>query len=248
MKSIKFLLLFLLPLSLIYADYQPLPRCCTKTPYCESTQPLFLENIPNYFIPCWTLDVRFAYFSPSSKKIRDVYSSAWFDFQVETSKRIFKYVDFFAGVSWAVKHSHKEPIRYGFKDKTRMFLLPFSAGLRWMYPILPCTEIYLGAGVCYTFLQIRNRFREDCSDFQYYYADRYYSSAPFQHNTKKSALGGVFKVGVHYTLGSYTFLDIFADYYLQRFDISKNGKKRSIFTGHVNCSGFKFGAGLGVFF
>ena len=45
-----------------------------------------------------------------------------------------------------------------------------------------------------------------------------------------------------------TFLDFFADYYAQRFHMSNKRDRRDIFHHAIDCSGFKFGLGFGVYF
>ncbi len=224
MKALILLLTFLLPLRLFAITYDRNCECREDT--------------------TWTLDVRGAYYQPSSKAVRKIYSSGWMDYQVEASYRIHDFFEIFGGVNWASKqHGHIQPLSYGFKNQTKMYILPLSLGAKFIYPILPCVEIYLGAGVCYSFLKIHNHCKEE-----YYYWGL--SRAPFKKNIYKSNEGAVFKVGLQFDLGDRVFLDLVVDYFSQRFRFSHHEDltRRCIFKHYVDCSGFKYAAGLGVYF
>lgn len=195
----------------------------------------------------WTLEVRGAYYDLSSKAIEKIYTNSWLDYQVEGAKRVHRLWEVWGGICWASKHGHTRrtygSCDYKFKDSTKMFILPVSLGLKFIYPILPFIDIYAGVGVCYSFLKIKNFCKEE---YSYWGLHR----SPFKKNIYKSRLGGVFKLGFQYALSDSTFFDVFADYYLQHFHFShKKGKSnRNIFNHDLDCSGFKFGAGFGVYF
>lgn len=265
MKRLICLLSCLAPFVFLQAgDCLPIDReCAVPIEYSPCSGPVFLDCIPLECEKTWTLDVRVAYYSPRSKAIKNIYSDSWVDFQVEASKRIFDYTEFWFGVSWAGKqHGRKEPFRYGFEDNTKMFILPLNAGIKFIYPVFSCTELYVGAGVCYSFLEIRNRLKDDryssyssyspYSSYSSYssYSDSSSSSGIRHKYIHKTGWGGLFKLGARYTMSDTTFLDVFVDYYLQRFKLSRNNYDpvKRAFGGHVDVSGFKIGAGLGVFF
>lgn len=191
----------------------------------------------------WTLEVRGAYYYFPNKSIKKIYADHWIDYQVETAKRVHNFVEVWGGISWASKHgyAHRMYDYYRFKDSTKMFVLPVSLGLKLIYPILPCVDVYTGFGVCYSFLKIKSFCKEDYS----YYG---FSRSPFRKCIYKNEFGGVFKIGFQYAMSESTFLDFFADYYTQRFHLSHRRDRRDIFNRVVDCSGFKFGVGLGVYF
>lgn len=192
----------------------------------------------------WTLEVRAAYYDLSSKKIKKIYSDNWIDYQVETAKRITPFWEIWGGVSWARKHGHTRggygSYDYRFRDETQMFILPISAGLKCLYPIFPFVDIYAGVGVSYTFLKIKNFCKDDYSSWGL-------SRSPFRKAIYKNEWGGVFKLGFQYAMSDSTFLDFFADYFLQRFRFSHKDP-RDIFKHDLVCDGFKFGVGFGVYF
>lgn len=194
----------------------------------------------------WTLEVRGAYFQPSSKQFRKVYSSCVLDYQVTAAKRLHRFCEVWGEFDWAIKKgSSREHVGdyYGFKDESKLSLMPISLGLKLIYPIFSCVDIYVGAGASYSILRIKNRCKEDYS----YYG---FSYSPFKKELYKYGFGGLFKAGIEFAMSDSTYLDFFADYYSQRFKFSSREDEsgRSIFKHHLDCSGFKFGAGFGVYF
>jgi len=190
----------------------------------------------------WTLDVRGAYYSPMSKDVREIYSRAWIDYQVLTSKRVAEYWELWGQVSWTIKKGHTSKGYFGFKDSTRAWILPLSVGLRFIYPVACRTRAYLGAGVSYSFLKIDNR----CEDFYDY---SFFSSSPFKKHIRKGAPGALFKAGVLIDTGDNTFIDLFVDYFLQSFHLGRHDLfEEKVIGDHFRATGFKFGAGFGVNF
>jgi len=190
----------------------------------------------------WTLEIRGACYSPQSNKIREIYSRAWIDYQVLTSKKIASNVEFWGQVSWSIKKGSTSKGKYGFKDRTRAWILPIAAGVRFIYPVACRTHAYFGAGACYSFLKIDNR----CENIYDYY---FRSNAPFHKHIRKHEIGGLFKMGVLFETGDKTFIDLFADYYLQNFHLGHHNLfEEKIIKHKFQASGFKFGAGFGVNF
>lgn len=195
----------------------------------------------------WTLEVRGAYYQPSSKQLRKVYSSCLLDYQVTVAKRVHPFCEVWGEFDWTVKegkaHRLADYYDYRFKDKTKLSIIPISLGLKAIYSIFPFIDIYAGAGVSYSFLIIKNHCEGDYSYWGY-------SHSPFKKEINKSGFGGLFKAGFQIAMSESTFLDFFADYTLQRFHFSKHESDsgRSVFKHHLDCSGFKFGAGFGVYF
>lgn len=197
----------------------------------------------------WTLEVRCAYYQPTSKELKRVYTSHLIDYQVTAAKRFCNYFEVWGELDWTVKMGHmKEDEDYyfhGFKNRSRLSLIPVSLGLKAIFPLSSCVDVYVGAGGTYSFLRLRNRYFVD-----YYYAEHGFDETPFKKETYKYAFGGLFKAGLQITLSSSTFLDIFADYISQRFHFSRHDEygSKALFKHHLDCSGFKFGLGLGVYF
>lgn len=190
----------------------------------------------------WTLEIRAACYTPQSKETTEMYSHAWVDFQAFTAKKIACNWELWSQVSWTIKRGHSSKGVYGFKDHTRAWMVPISAGLRFIYPISCRVQTYLGAGVNYTFLRIDNRFED-------LYGYSFYNSSPFKKHIYKNAFGGLFKAGIVIDTGDNTFIDLFVDYFLQNFRLGHhNFFQEEIIGKHFKANGIKCGAGFGVNF
>lgn len=189
----------------------------------------------------YSLEVRTACFSPTSKDVKDTYSRAWIDLEVFASKKISEHWEIWGEVDWAIKRGHTSRGYYGFKDRTRAWLLPISAGLRYLYAFNCRIQGYVGAGLSYSFLKIDNRFE----DYDY----SFYSSTPFKKHIYKSTPGGLVKAGLLIDTCDNTFIDLFVDYIWQDFHLGHhNIFEERAFGHHFNASGFKIGGGFGVRF
>ena len=192
----------------------------------------------------WKLEVRAAYYQPHSKQIGKIYSRSWLDYEVEASRRVGCFCEIWGGVYWANKHGRADHSRLsGFKQPTNIHVLPLSMGAKFVYPLFPCAEVYFGAGPCYSFLRVHNHSHAHRS--HWLLKDR-----PCKKNLYDYAWGGLFKTGIQIALCRTMFLDIFADYITQRFKVpsSEEAKRLGLIHGDIDCSGFKFGAGLGIYF
>jgi hypothetical protein len=95
-------------------------------------------------------------------------------------------------------------------------------------------------GASYSFLKMKHFCKQEYSYWGF-------SESPFKKSLRTSGWGGVCKVGIQYAMSHYTFLDVFVDYYLQHFYFSHRDP-RNVVGRHIDCSGFKYGAGIGVYF
>lgn len=192
----------------------------------------------------WTLEVRGAYFYIPETKVKKVISDSWIDYQVEIAKRVTPHMEFFGGVYWCTKDKtlkkHCGPFDSLLKINSRTSILPIAAGIKGIYPIAKCLDIYAGVGICVSFLKIKNSY----SKREVSYAEP--SALPYRRNTTKSNLGALLKTGAQYALSQSTFLDFFVDYYMQSFSLSY--RDHTIFKDRVDFSGLKVGAGFGVYF
>lgn len=206
--------------------------------------------IPDW-IPCccdvektWALEVRCSCYVPQSKQLKKIYSDEWFYYEVEASKRVTDHFEVWTSIGWTGKQDGKTVRAYaGFKDKTKISIVPVSLGIKMIFALHPCLDFYVGGGGCYSFLNIQNHSKTDYSCYGF-------SSSPFKRFVHDYRFGGVGKVGITYSMSSTTFLDIFVDYYAQRFNFGRHHGwgDENIFEKSICCDGFKFGAGFGVYF
>ncbi len=194
----------------------------------------------------WRMDVRVAYYHPTSKQVRDIFSGGWIDYQFEISRKhcFHNNSEIFMSVDWAHKKgnlpSFPKIIHHGipknFHNGTKAHIAPLTIGFKHFYRFNSCIESYVGIGICYTLITVRNQ-----SEFH----DYDLGPNPYKRYVYKNSVGGILKIGYRYSLGKCTFFDFFADYYITervRFAHDELSRKR------LNFSGVKTGAGIGVYF
>lgn len=177
----------------------------------------------------WQTEFRVAYYAPQSDRFQKVYGDSLVDYQFELSKPFYFNWDVWLDVSVATKKGESSY----FHDRTRIWIVPISLGLRYQFELCDFWNLYLGAGFNYSYVQLHD---------DSYYVKRHVSDWNF---------GGLFKVGLKKEFCGCYLVDLFVDYLAQDFDPDK--KHRSSSYGYVekhrlNVSGFKAGIGLGYQF
>lgn len=189
---------------------------------------LFAEN--------WSMELGAAFYRPQ-KSVKEVYSGGWIDYQLEASRILNCNVEIWAGVNWIAK-KHEESEDYfssegscsSIEDKKRIWILPVSIGAKYFYYFTPRISAYVGGGIVYTFLRMERH-------------GDYVKNAHSKHG-----LGAVIKSGIRYDWGDYTFVNVFVDYYSQKFDLSRSERELGIDRHELDLSGLKIGLGVGVYF
>jgi outer membrane protein len=184
----------------------------------------FLDNALNDV----AVEARVAYFRPCSKKTKRIYGKGWADYQVELSKGFYNNWRGWIGVSGFEKKGRS----IGDHDRTKLRLIPLTFGLKYLFNVSPCADLYVGAGATYNWLRIKDH-------------------SSFVHEThKKQKWGGVIQLGGYYSFAENLFADVFVDYVFQEFKFHSHSNDSSNYVGHhkVNLNGFKFGGGIGYRF
>ncbi len=177
----------------------------------------------------WSFEIRGAAFLPLNSDLSDIYDSGWPTLEFEGTYDITKNVllcgdDLLAwvNVGWTPECGNTKEWGY----QTKLNLVPLSAGLEYAYNIYPCLDVYVGAGVAYSWLMLKNFDGFDT------------------HHRQRSNVGGVAKSGFRYQIWNNFFIDVFADYYYTKFnDLSTDWQSIE-----GNFSGFFVGGGLGYKF
>lgn len=166
----------------------------------------------------WIAELRGGYFYPTSKKFREIYKSGGPEGEIEVSKTFRE-----NWIGWGnVNYFQKDGRSLGLHDKTTIHMIPLSLGLKYQFLFCNSISPYLGGGLTYTILNIKND-----SEF-------------VKKHVTKGGFGFVIKSGIYIDLSERFLLDIFADYYYQ---------KMHFYTKHnVDVGGFKMGMGLGYRF
>lgn len=174
-------------------------------------------------------EVRVAYYSPESHKVREIYGTGWADYQLELSKTIYGGWRGWLGVSGFSRHGHS----IGEGDSTSFQLVPVSLGLKYDYCINRCLDVFVGGAASYGFLSIRDH-------------------SPYVHqHIHKGTWGGLVQTGAKYHFCDYAYVSAFFDYLFMQYDF--HGSSSCVSTGYVertnvNLNGYKVGVGLGLSF
>lgn len=190
------------------------------------------------FATDYTLEIRAAAFNPTCKETRKVFSQAWIDYEALASASLTDYVSVWGQVGWMVKKGvyHDRVAGWRFRDHSRAWVLPLSVGINAFVPINCRLKFYIGGGLSYSFVRL-----ESHTNYSFIRSD-------YNKEVIRGHWGVVNKVGFIFDLGHNTFLDIFADYFAQRFRLGKHRCFEGEFGKHFNACGFKFGGGFGVNF
>ncbi len=166
----------------------------------------------------WIAELRAGYFYPTSQTFRDIYKSGGVEGEFEIAAIFKQNWIAFGNVSYFPKTGSS----IGFNDKTTISMVPLSLGFKYQFLVCNPIQPYLGGGVTYTFLDIKN-----------------YSDYVKKH-VHKSGFGFVIKSGAYVNLSERFLLDLFLDYYYQQVNFYTNH--------HADVGGLRMGAGLGCRF
>ncbi len=183
-------------------------------------------NIEASCLSGFEVEAKISAFFPSSKIIRRIYSDAIPYYELEIAKPFCNNWEAWLGVGYLSNDGYA----LGCKNKTSFYLIPVTFGLKYLYSINPCMDLYTGAGACWSFLNNKDH-------------------SPFVHkNISDDALGGIFKLGFIYRIKEHVFIDIFTEYLYQHFSFKHHYEDHYTLRHNLNMSGFKIGGGLGFNF
>lgn len=175
--------------------------------------------------PDWSLEFRVAAFIPMDKRARDIYSNVWADYQIQLGKRFWNNWQIFGEFSGFQKQGHSS-----LGDKTKMRIFPISLGVKYFFNLCSNLDAYVGGGVVYSWLRIHDE-------------------SPYVHqHVNHSQFGGVIKTGLIYTFCNCWFVDVFADYYIQRFSYRGVSCDPYVTRQTAHLDAFKVGGGIGYNF
>jgi outer membrane protein len=207
---------------------------------------------------CLPLDLavegRVAYYHPSSRRVRRVYGNGWPDYQIEISKQCHGFSLY--GFPWrwnidwriwgGISGFSRKGESFGYHhNHTRLQLIPVSLGTKFFYPLTCNMDIYLGGGLCLSFLHITDH-------------------SQFVHkHTRREEWGGLIQSGITYKVCDCFYGNVivsaFFDYFFQRFHFCDSREHsfcrsrrfhdtRFIERHDLKLNGYKVGVGLGMIF
>ncbi len=170
------------------------------------------------------LEVKAGYFFFTQQDMRRVYNQGGIDLQLCGSYPVYKLLHVYGSVEY-LERSGKS---IGGHQKTSIWEIPISAGLRPVFPIGDHVEYYLTLGPRYFFVHAHNR------------------SSYVSKKMEANGCGAFANTGFLFIIGKYFTVDLFGEYSYKRlhFHTGKEGA-----SGHtVQVGGLTFGGGLGYSF
>jgi hypothetical protein len=189
--------------------------CCAEPPFCVD------DNSCNRF----SVSAQTAVFIPLDSKVRRIYGSALPAFTLEGNWK-YQCWNVWLNSSYIFGNGHA----IGSSDKTHLNLVPITFGLKYIYTLCNSTDLYLGLGGSYGFLNIR-----DHSDFVH-------------KKVSKNRFGGIVKSGIIYNYCENIFFEGFFNYTYQRFTFSKTSNDPFVYRHDADLSSLQLGAGVGMKF
>lgn len=190
-------------------------NACTPSFCCE-------EACCNTF----SVEAQGAAFFPLDSKVRRIYGSALPMVTLEGNWQYSCWGAWLNG-SYVFGNGHAIGSR---ENKTHLSLVPITLGVKYICSICDSTDLYIGVGASYSFLNTR-----DHSDFVH-------------KRVSSNGFGGIVKSGLSYNFCENLFIEGFLNYTYQRFTFSRNSNDPFVYRHDVNLSSLQLGLGLGVKF
>lgn len=170
------------------------------------------------------IETKIGYFFFSNSKMRKVFNQGGIDVQINSFYPINKCLQVYGSIEYLEKHGKS----LGSHQKTNIWQVPLSLGLKCI--ILTCGPIqgYFSLGARYFFVHVHNNSK---------FVDR---------NMRKSGLGGVGNIGLHYFPCNNLFIDLFGEYSYGRLHF--HSSKKNSYGQTMQIGGFTLGVGLGYLF
>jgi len=170
------------------------------------------------------IEAKAGYFFFTDSTMRHVYDKGGFDLQLCGSYPIYKVLHVYGSVEWFEKSGHS----LSGHQRTSIWEVPLSLGLRSVFPIATHIEYYLTIGPRYFFVHAHNH------------------SHDVPKNMHADGCGGFANTGFLCIIGKHFTIDFFGEYSYKRLHFHS---KKSETQGHtVQVGGLTFGGGLGYSF
>jgi hypothetical protein len=183
---------------------------------------LFFLFVP-FFLHADFVEVKLGYFYPQDKTFQQLYHHGGFAPFLEADFAVYKALHFWMEEFFFIRNGH-EPIS---QASTSVFLLPISAGLKYIQPINHNWDFYLKGGGNWFYLHTKQN-------------DPYVKK--IDH---KNSFGATAGTGFLYHISKHAVLDIFFNYL---YDKKTFTDPNSLYKIHLFTGGYAAGLGGGYFF
>jgi hypothetical protein len=170
------------------------------------------------------LEVKGGYFFFSDAKMRKIYNKGGLDLQISGSYPIWRWLQIYGSVEYLERHGRS---LHG-HQKTSIWEIPVSLGLKPVITICPKVQYYFTLGPRYFFVHQHN------------------DSSYVNRNIGRSGIGGFVNTGFAFFPLHHLLVDVFGEYSYERVHV--HSSKTNVYGRNIQVGGFSFGVGLGYAF
>ncbi|CRX39204.1 hypothetical protein [Estrella lausannensis] len=183
----------------------------------------------SFCTPQPSVELKAGYFFFLDSKLRKVYDKGGLDVQFCASYPLWNLTRRWTLSAYgAVEYFYRSGKSMNENQKTALWSVPVSVGLKPAYRIGPNMYYYCAAGP------------------RYFYVHQHNSSSYVPRNNSRNCLGLFVNTGFNYLVGEHFVIDVFGEYSYGK--VRFHGGSSQVYTSNVQMGGFTFGGGLGYSF
>jgi hypothetical protein len=170
------------------------------------------------------IEFKAGYFFFAESKMRKIYDDGGFDVQISASYPVWRWLQIYGSVEYLQCRGES----LNAHQKTKIWELPVSVGLRPVFKIYSKAQYYFTLGP------------------RYFYVHQHNHSSFVNKNRGHSGIGGFVNTGFLFYPYHHFLIDIFGEYAYERVHI--HSSKHNVQGRGIQVGGFTFGVGLGYAF
>ena len=171
----------------------------------------------------FSVEAQFAAYFPLDSTVGHIYGYALPAFTLEASWQ-WQCMSIWLDGSYIFGSGHSIGCGGG---PTHLNFVPITLGVKYIYPMCDSTDLYIGLGACYSFLNTR-----DHSEYVH-------------ENTSGNNAGAILKTGVVYHYCDGIFFEGFFNYQYQKFYFHKTETNPFVYRHDVDMSNLQLGVAVG---
>jgi len=170
------------------------------------------------------VEIKAGYFFFSNHILRKIYNNGGLDAQVNLSYPIWRWLQIYGSVEYFEKHGRS----LNAHQKTRIWEIPLSLGLKTIIPLGHKAQYYITLGP------------------RYFFVDQDNSSSFVSTTMSGNGLGCFGNTGVNFLLNHHLLVDVFGEFSYKRMLF--HSSKHHVYGRSIQIGGYTFGLGLGYTF
>ncbi len=170
------------------------------------------------------LETKGGYFFFASDKIRTVYPSGGFEFEISGSYPVWKFLHIYGSLGFLEAWGHSK----NFHQSTTLWEIPIDIGLKPIFTLTSFLDYYFALGP------------------RYFYAHQHNNSSYVDRNIGQSGIGLFANTGLNFIFKKHLLIDFFGEYAYEPTTFSPSDS--NVYSQSVQLSKFTFGTGIGFAF